>query len=160
MSGKIKAFIMDVDGTLTDGKIYMGENGEIMKAFNVKDGYGIQMLKKHNIIPIIITGRYSKITTERCKELGITEIYQSVKNKVDILKIISDKYKITYDEMAYIGDDLNDVDIIRMVKFGCCVDDGVQEAKNAAKYITKAKGGEGSVREAINLVLNDNIVNE
>ena len=76
---KIKLFVMDVDGTLTDGKIYMGENGEIMKAFNVKDGYAIaHMLPEMEIIPVIITGRKSKIVENRAKELGITELYQGV----------------------------------------------------------------------------------
>lgn len=149
----IKLFIMDVDGTLTDGKIYIGNDGEIMKAFNVKDGYGIQLLKKHNIIPIIITGRKSKIVMERCRELGITELYQGVENKVDTLKFIADKHKISYDKIAYIGDDINDIDVISSVGFGCSVNDGVHEVKEVAKYVTKANGGEGAVREVADMII-------
>ena len=80
--GKIKYLVMDVDGTLTDGKIYMGENGEVMKAFNIKDGYAISyFLPSNGIIPIVITGRKSKIVENRCKELGITEVHQGCIDK-------------------------------------------------------------------------------
>ena len=83
---KIKLFAMDVDGTLTDGKIYIGNDGEVMKAFNAKDGLGIKLLIKKGIVPIIITGRRSKIVTRRCEEIGITVLYQGVRDKADILK--------------------------------------------------------------------------
>ena len=82
----IKLFAMDVDGTLTDGKIYIGNDGEVMKAFNAKDGLGIKLLIKKGIVPIIITGRRSKIVTRRCEEIGITVLYQGVRDKADILK--------------------------------------------------------------------------
>ena len=75
---KIRLFAMDVDGTLTDGKIYMGEEGELFKAFQVKDGLGIKLLRLHKILPVIITGRCSGILMNRCRELGITEVYQDV----------------------------------------------------------------------------------
>ena len=106
---KIKMLVMDVDGTLTDGKIYIGENGEIMKAFNVKDGYGIVSARKQGIVPVIITGRQSKIVEERVKELSIEELYQGISNKICVLKEVADKCGVSLDEVVYIGDDLNDL---------------------------------------------------
>ena len=91
----IKLFAMDVDGTLTDGKIYIGNDGEVMKAFNAKDGLGIKLLIKKGIVPIIITGRRSKIVTRRCEEIGITVLYQGVRDKADILKNVMAKYDCT-----------------------------------------------------------------
>ena len=86
---------MDVDGTLTDGKIYMGENGEVMKSFDVKDGLGIKLLIAQNIIPAIITGRRSLIVENRCREIGITEIHQGVKKKDTVLRALMDKYHLS-----------------------------------------------------------------
>ncbi len=113
MLDHIKYFIMDVDGTLTDGKIYMGSNGELCKTFDVKDGYGIHgMLIPTGITPIIITGRKSDIILQRCIELDILEVYQGISDKAFFLKnIISDLSKV-----AYIGDDINDLMCMNLVK--------------------------------------------
>ena len=133
---KIKLFVMDVDGTLTDGKIYMGENGEVMKAFNVKDGYAIaHMLPEMGIIPVIITGRKSKIVENRAKELE--------------LKIVAEKYKAAPEEIAYIGDDLNDLECIEYCGVTACPVDAVEEVKRKVTYVCKNNSGEGSVREFI-----------
>ena len=139
---KIKLLVMDVDGTLTDGKIYMGENGEVMKAFNIKDGYAIaHMLPEMGIIPVIITGRESKIVANRAKELGITELYQGVGNKLAQLKTVAEKYNATPEEIAYIGDDLT------------CPADAVDDVKGKCDYICKTVAGEGAVRELIEKVI-------
>ncbi len=150
---KIKYLVMDVDGTLTDGKIYMGESGEICKAFNIKDGYGIHdILIPEGIIPIIITGRESVIVTNRCKELGIKEIHQKVKNKVvKLLEIISDLSLV-----AYIGDDLNDLSCMETVKaaggvIGCPAD-AIEKVKKIADFIAPHMAGEGAVRDFIEWV--------
>jgi len=91
---KIKMLVMDVDGTLTDGKIYMGQDGEIFKVFNVKDGYAIhELLPKYNIVPVIITGRISRIVENRAKEIGIKHIYQSVEDKIGLLKKLVQEMK-------------------------------------------------------------------
>ena len=101
---KIKLLVMDVDGTLTDGKIYMGENGEVMKAFDIKDGYGInEILPKLGIIPVIITGRTSKIVENRARELHITELYQGKHDKLDTMLEVMKKYHCTKENAAYIG---------------------------------------------------------
>ena len=147
---KIKLLVMDVDGTLTDGKIYMGENGEVMKAFNVKDGYAIaHMLPEMGIIPVIITGRKSKIVENRAKELGITELYQRVGNKLAQLKIVAEKYNATPEEIAYIGDDLNDLACIEYCGLTACPADAVEKVKKTVNLVCNKKAGEGAVRDFI-----------
>lgn len=147
---KIKLLVMDVDGTLTDGKIYMGENGEVMKAFSVKDGYAIaHMLPEIGIIPVIITGRKSKIVENRAKELGITELYQGVGDKLAQLKRVAEKYNTAPEEIAYIGDDLNDLECIEYCTVTACPADAVEEVKRKVTYVCKKNGGEGAVRELI-----------
>ena len=141
---------MDVDGTLTDGKIYMGENGEVMKAFNVKDGYAIaHMLPEMGIIPVIITGRKSKIVENRAKELGITELYQGVRDKLAQLKIVAEKYNATPEEIAYIGDDLNDLECIEFCGVTACPVDAVEKVKKTVNLVCNKKAGEGAVRDFI-----------
>lgn len=147
---KKKLLVMDVDGTLTDGKIYMGENGEVMKAFNVKDGYAIaHMLPEMEIIPVIITGRKSKIVENRAKELGIIELYQGVGDKLAQLKKVAEKYNAAPEEIAYIGDDLNDLACIEYCGLTACPADAVEEVKQKVTYVCNKNGGEGAVREFI-----------
>lgn len=146
---KIKMLVMDVDGTLTDGKIYMGANGELMKAFDVKDGYAIVHLKEKGIEPVIITGRESPIVQSRAKELHITELYQGVRNKLEKLKQVADQYGLCLEEIAYIGDDLNDLDCIRVCGLTACPEDAVEEVKENVSYVCTRQGGRGAVREFI-----------
>lgn len=146
---KIKMLVMDVDGTLTDGKIYIGENGEIMKAFNVKDGYAIVHLKDYDITPVIITGRKSKIVEMRAKELKITELHQGVSDKLTLLKEIAKSYNVNQEEIAYIGDDLNDLECIEYCGLSACPSDAVDLIKDKVNYICKQNAGNGAVREFI-----------
>ena len=150
---KIKMLVMDVDGTLTNGNIYIGESGELMKAFNVKDGYGIVSLSKKGVIPVIITGRSSKIVENRAKELGITELYQGVSDKLSVLKEIAEKYSINADEIAYIGDDLNDMECMQFCGRTACPSDAVDEIKRYVDFVCKCAGGSGAVREFCDSVL-------
>lgn len=143
---------MDVDGTLTDGKIYVSAEGEIFKAFDIKDGCGIHdILPMFNIIPVVITGRVSKILEKRCEELGITEVFQGVANKIGKLhEVIGDNQ---LDCVAYIGDDINDIECMKSIKFengivGCPAD-AVSTVREISDYVTKRKGGNGAVREFI-----------
>lgn len=146
----IKYFVMDVDGTLTDGKIYMGNSGEVCKVFNVKDGWGIHdILIPSGIIPVIITGRTSDIAMNRCKELGIHEVHQGVKNKIDkLLRITKDLSAV-----AYIGDDISDLSCMEPIKaaggFVGCPTDAAEKVKTIADYIAPHRGGEGAVRDFI-----------
>ena len=146
---------MDVDGTLTDGKIYMSNSGELMKAFNIKDGCGIHdILIPAGIIPVIITGRSSDIVLNRCKELGINDVFQGVGNKIENLR------KVTTDlsNVAYIGDDINDLSCMEPVKsagglIGCPAD-AVEKVKSIADYIAPHNGGDGAVRDFIEWIIN------
>lgn len=147
---------MDVDGTLTDGKIYMGNTGEIMKAFDVKDGYGIHNLAiSSGIIPIIITGRKSQILEKRCMELGIINIFQGVKEKIDQLIIVAEDLST----VAYIGDDVNDLLCMQKVKEagGCvgCPADAIREIIKIADFVSTKNGGNGAVREFIDWIIGD-----
>ena len=151
---KIKMLVMDVDGTLTDGKIYIGNDGEVFKAFDVKDGYAIANLNKVDILPVIITGRKSNIVEQRAKELKITEVHQGVENKVLKLKEIANKYEIELDEIAYIGDDLNDLDCMKVCKLTACPNDAVDEVLSKVDYICRNNGGQSAVREFINYIIN------
>lgn len=145
----IKMLVMDVDGTLTDGRIYIGPNGELMKAFDVKDGYAIARLRNYGIEPVIITGRKSEIVQERAKELNITELHQGVEDKLDKLKAIALTYKVKSDEIAYIGDDLNDLSCINYCGLTACPGDSIEQIKKSVNYVCKNNGGQGAVREFI-----------
>ena len=150
MNNYIKYLIMDVDGTLTDGKIYMGDNGEVMKAFSIKDGCGIHdILIPSGIVPIILTGRKSTIVENRCSEIGIKDIYQGVLNKVKKLNTLVQDFST----VAYIGDDINDFSAMEYIKdrggiIGCPAD-AVQKVKDIADYVSTKNGGDGAVREFI-----------
>lgn len=152
--GRIKYLIMDVDGTLTDGKIYMGQSGEIMKAFNTKDGYGIHDIALPNgIMPVIITGRKSEIVLNRCRELSIKEVHQDVSNKVDKLRTLVEDLS----GVAYIGDDINDLSCMDIVKEAGgvvgCPEDAVEKVKCIADYVAVHKGGDGAVRDFIEWII-------
>ncbi len=158
MNNKIKYLVMDVDGTLTDGKIYIGNEGELFKAFSVKDGYGIHnLLMPTGIIPVIITARNSTILEKRCAELGITELYQGVKNKIEVLDSILSAAGCNYSNVAYIGDDLNDLSCMEPIMkndglVGCPAD-AVEDVVKVSGFVGKKNGGDGAVREFIEFIL-------
>lgn len=150
---EIRLLVMDVDGTLTDGKIYMSEHGEIFKAFDIKDGYGIHdILPKAGITPIIITGRVSQIVVRRCQELGIKHIYQGCLDKAEILNRVAADFGIepdrngVYQQIAYIGDDLNDLKCMQLCGIAGCPSDAAYEVKRHAHFIAANNGGGGAVR--------------
>lgn len=153
----IKYLVMDVDGTLTDGKIYMGYDGEIMKAFDIKDGCGIHdILVPAGITPIIITGRSSKILENRCKELGIINLHQGIRNKIEKLLTITTDFST----VAYIGDDINDLSCMEPIKAAGglvgCPADAVQKVIDLANFVSKRNGGNGAVREFIEWIVSNN----
>ncbi|MGI0528398.1 YhcH/YjgK/YiaL family protein [Treponema socranskii] len=160
MKSDIRFLVLDVDGTLTDGKIYMGSTGETFKVFDIKDGCGIAvLLPKINIEPIIITARESQIVKNRCGELGIKYLVQGEKNKLEALnKIISEyntKYSTSYSLLncAYMGDDIIDLPCMNAIKESnglvACPADAVTEVKSVCNYICTKKAGTGAVREFI-----------
>ncbi len=150
---KIKLVALDVDGVLTNGAICLGNNGEELKFFHVRDGLGIRMAQETGIIFAIITGRESEIVRRRAKELGILEVHQGVHDKWPVLQGLVTKYGLTMDQVAYVGDDLNDIAIIKSVGLGATVADGVPEVRKMAVYVSPLKGGHGAVRDILELIL-------
>ncbi len=146
----IKALVMDVDGTLTDGSLYIGTNGEVMKRFYAKDGYAIKkLLPSMEILSIILTGRESEIVCNRCRELDISCVIQGSDNKLfDLTKVLNEN-NISLEETAYIGDDLNDLDCMRKVAVTGCPNDAAREIREISDYVAKSPGGYGAVREFI-----------
>lgn len=151
---------MDVDGTLTDGKIYMSDSGELMKAFNIKDGYGIRdLLPQHGIVPVIITARESQIVSNRCRELEIYEVLQNCSEKKQGMIDVSFRYGIYPDENGilkntmYIGDDITDLSGMQLAEKSGCPIDAVNEVRELVNYICSTKGGDGAVREFIEWII-------
>lgn len=162
----IRFLVMDVDGTLTDGKIYMGQDGELFKAFDIKDGYGVKcLLPEANIIPVVITARNSRIVENRCREMGVTELHQGKMDKyttlVQVLKKYSelDKTEYTLANVAYVGDDLLDLQCMQPIKdaggFIACPNDAVDKVRDTANYIANKNAGSGAVREIIDKITNE-----
>lgn len=149
----IKLVVLDVDGTLTDGKIYIDNNGVETKAFHVKDGLAIVQAMKHDLEIVIITGRSSHIVDIRARELSIEEVHQGVKNKNKKLREILERKNLQLDQVAYIGDDINDLHIMKLVAFAACPKDAVKEVKEIVHFTSKYNGGEGAVREVLEYIL-------
>lgn len=150
----IKLFVMDVDGTLTDGKIYIGPNGECFKAFDVKDGFGIhEILPEYGITPMIITGRTSPIVEVRAMEIGIDGFYQGVRDKAQCLRDIAQSHNILLSQIACIGDDLNDLPMMKLCGLKGCPTDAVEEVQAICDYVCNASGGHGAVREFIEWIV-------
>jgi len=150
---RIKLFIMDVDGVLTDGSITYTSSGEEIKSFNVKDGLGINLLKTVGIKTAIITGRKSPIVEKRAKELKIDDVIQGKIKKLDSYERLKEKYNLTDEEVLFIGDDIMDLPILRKVGIPVCVADAVEEVKEVCTYITQKNGGQGAVREVVDKLL-------
>lgn len=147
---RIRLLVMDVDGTLTDGRLYIGQDGEAMKAFDVKDGYAIaHFLPEMGVVPVIITGRASKIVAHRAAELKITELIQGAASKLPALLEVREKYGAEPGEIAYIGDDLHDLECMEYCGFTGCPADAAEEVKEKADYVCGRAGGRGAVREFI-----------
>jgi YrbI family 3-deoxy-D-manno-octulosonate 8-phosphate phosphatase len=145
---KYNVVILDVDGTLTDGTIYISPEGEAMKAFNAKDGYGIRhILPQLGITPVIVTGRESLIVQHRARELGISEVYQNIADKAAKLDELAARYGYGLESFAYIGDDLNDYEAMKQCGFKACPADAVAGIKAIADYIAPHCGGYGAVRD-------------
>lgn len=150
---KIKLLALDVDGVLTDGSIYISPAGEVFKGFNAKDGMGISCALRNNLQIAVITGRQSPIVERRCEELGIKLFMQGVKDKRLALQKMAQELGLTREEIAYMGDDLNDIPAFKASGLNFVPADGSIEVLAVADIITKAKGGRGAVREAITMIL-------
>ncbi len=151
----VKILVCDVDGVLTDGKIYMSSDGWEMKIFHAHDGIGMRLAQKHGLPVFLVTGRKSEVVKIRAQELGIPleQVHEGIRDKLLHMQGIWEGAGVTAKETAFIGDDLNDLSLLRHVGLACSVPNGVPEVKKAAHYITEKPGGEGAVREVVELIL-------
>lgn len=143
----IKLFIMDVDGTLTDGGIYYDDSGHEFKKFNVKDGAGIKKLKDYGVLTMVLTGRESLCVTKRAKELKIDYVIQGVDDKISYLHSFIQVNHFDRNEIAYIGDDINDLKCMQFAGHTAAPADAVEDVLTEVEYICQKKGGQGAVRE-------------
>ena len=149
----IKILLTDVDGILTDGGMYYSAHGDVMKKFNAKDGMGINILRKKNIPTIIITKEKTKIVKQWAKKMNVKKVYDGIMKKELILEKICKSFKISEKEIAFVGDDVNDLELMKKVGFSVTPKDGNNTVKKIADYVTKSKGGEGAVREITDLII-------
>ena len=149
----IKILLTDVDGVLTDGGMYYSIHGDTMKKFNAKDGMGINILRKKNIPTIVITKEKTKIVKQWAKKMNVKKVYDGIMKKELILEKICKSFKISEKEIAFVGDDVNDLELMKKVGFSVTPKDGNNAVKKIVDYITKSKGGEGAVREITDLIV-------
>lgn len=150
---RIRMILSDVDGCLTDGTLIFDEQGNEIKAFHARDGLGITIWKKKGGLVGFVTRRCTSVVRKRAEELKIQELCQGVTNKLEMLAEICRKYDLTPDEIAYVGDDLVDYDIMQAVGVSACPADSVPEILESADYVCKTNGGKGVVRELIEQIL-------
>jgi 3-deoxy-D-manno-octulosonate 8-phosphate phosphatase (KDO 8-P phosphatase) len=152
-AAKIKLILLDVDGVLTDGGIIIDDRGVESKRFDVRDGQGITLLIHSGIKVGLLTGRYSNIVRRRAKELGVTIVHQDVQDKAEIYERIRRKIGLKDEQIAYVGDDILDVPVLRKAGLAIAVKDGWPGLRVEVDYVTETKGGKGAVREVSELVL-------
>lgn len=150
---KIKCVLSDSDGVLTDGGMYYSENGDELKKFNTKDGKGFELLRKKGYITGIITGENINLVKRRAEKLQLDEVFLGIKDKLQVLDEICDKYDLKYENIAYIGDDINDLEVMEKVGYSCAVNNALQSIKDVSDYVTTIDGGNGAVREVIEFIL-------
>ncbi len=146
---KIKMVLTDCDGCLTDGGMYYSEKGDELKKFNTRDGVGFALLREKGIITGIITGEQTELNRRRAEKLKLDILELGCKDKLSAIKNICEKRDISLENVCYIGDDINDLETIKAVGFGCCPANAVEAVKNCSNYITESKGGEGVIREIV-----------
>jgi len=152
-AARIKLLLMDCDGVLTDGRIWLFENGEEQKGFHTRDGLGIELLHRAGLHSGIISGRTSSAVETRARTLGMSFVIQGHENKVHAFADVLAQAGVTNAEVSYVGDDLNDIPLMLQSGLGVAVGDAAFEARQRAHYVTKAPGGFGAVREVIELIL-------
>lgn len=152
-AGSVKLLICDVDGVFSDGRIYMGNQGEELKAFHTRDGYGIKALRKAGVEVAVITGRNSAIVQQRMSALTVPFIYQGQENKLAAFADLQQQMQLTPEQIAYIGDDLPDWAVMQHCGLSVAVKDAHPYLRQHAHYVTSLSGGFGAVRELCDLIL-------
>ncbi len=149
----VRMIVFDVDGVLTDGSLYFGDDGQEYKAFNSRDGHGIKMLRASGVEPAIITGRSSQVVAIRARNLGITHLYQGAEDKLEAFEQLLARVHLAPEQIAYMGDDLVDLPVMRRCGLAITVPDAPEEVKTRCSYITRAEAGRGAAREACELIM-------
>lgn len=152
-AARIRLLLLDVDGVLTDGRIIVDDRGVETKNFHVRDGQGMALLKRGGIEVGWITGRSSKVVRHRAKELGLSLLFQGVQDKLQVYDQIKKKLRLTDAQIAYVGDDIIDLPVLRCAGLAVMVGDGSKDLQSVADYVTRAPGGMGAVREVAELIL-------
>jgi 3-deoxy-D-manno-octulosonate 8-phosphate phosphatase (KDO 8-P phosphatase) len=150
---RIKLVLTDCDGVLTDGGVYYGESGEVLKRFNIRDGMGVERLRAVGVDTGIVTGERSPSVSKRAEKLKITELHLGIKDKAPLLTEILTRLGLTAEQVAFIGDDTNDVAILGLVGLAACPGDATIFAREAADYRCQAFGGQGAFRELAELII-------
>lgn len=149
----IRLFAMDVDGVLTDAGMYYSESGDELKKFNTRDGMGIKLLQKAGLITAIVTQERTKLVARRAEKLAIPELHQGILDKRTVIRELAERHGISLRQVAYIGDDVNDLEALKSVGFSSAPADGLPQILAAVDYVCRKKGGEGAVREIVEMIL-------
>jgi 3-deoxy-D-manno-octulosonate 8-phosphate phosphatase (KDO 8-P phosphatase) len=153
---QIKVFVFDVDGVLTDGMLYVFNNGEQVRRMNIKDGFALQLAVKKGYRVIVISGSYSEAVISRLNKLGITDVYMKITDKKGRLEQLMQEYGVSWPDVLFMGDDIPDYTVMKSAGLACAPADAAPEIKQAAHYISPYTGGTGCVREMIEKVLKIN----
>jgi YrbI family 3-deoxy-D-manno-octulosonate 8-phosphate phosphatase len=156
---KIKIILTDVDGVLTDGGRYYSEKGEILKKFHVRDGMGVNILLRNGIKTIIVTKENSKITKKWAKDMNVTKVISgSIKKEAELSKICQE-FNVSKNELAYIGDDVNDFNLLQLVGFSAVPNDANENIKKNVDYVCLKNGGNGAFREIVDIIFKEKFSN-
>ena len=150
---RIRLFATDVDGVLTDAGMYYSESGDEFKKFNTRDGMGIKLLQRAGLITALVTQEATKLVARRGEKLAIPEVHQGVMDKLPVLREMAARHGVTLAEVAYVGDDINDMGSLQAVGFSAAPADALPAVRKAVTYVCRAKGGEGAVREVAEMIL-------
>jgi YrbI family 3-deoxy-D-manno-octulosonate 8-phosphate phosphatase len=150
---QIRLFATDVDGVLTDAGMYYSESGDELKKFNTRDGMGIKLLQKAGLITAIVTQERTKLVARRAEKLAIPEVHQGVMDKLTLIREMAARHGLSLGQVAYIGDDVNDLEALEAVGFSASPADGLPAILTAVDYVCQKRGGEGAVREVVELIL-------
>ena len=149
----VKILLTDVDCVLTDGGMYYNSKGDSMKKFHTRDGMGVTLLRKKGIPTIIVTKEKTAIVRKWADKMKVTEIFDGIQNKEKIVDVICKKYKVSVDQIGYIGDDVNDIELLKKVGFSATPKDGIFKVQKIVDYVCKKNGGEGAFREIADLLI-------
>lgn len=150
---RIRLFATDVDGVLTDAGMYYSESGDEWKKFNTRDGMGIKLLQRAGLITAIVTQERTRLVARRAEKLAIPELHQGVMDKLSVIRDMAERHGISLQQIAYIGDDVNDIEALKAVGVSAAPADGLPQVLEVVDYVCQKKGGEGAVRELAELIL-------